>query len=111
VEAGVGWVNGAPCAVVRYGDEVGGAWASVEGRGPIVLGWPKINSNNFELIQIFSKETWIDSLKNALPVLEKFQIKYIFEGNQIRNNFTYCNFSKFRIEFQLKIREGSRGWI
>jgi hypothetical protein len=38
-------------------------------------------------------------------LLEKFQIKYGFVGNEIRNNFPYWNFSKFRIEFELKIKE------
>jgi hypothetical protein len=38
-------------------------------------------------------------------LLEKIQIKYGFVGNEIRNNFPYWNFSKYRIEFELKIKE------
>jgi hypothetical protein len=53
-EAGVDQVNGALCIVVRYREEVDGAWASVcgggGGHGPVILGWPEINRNNSELI-------------------------------------------------------------
>jgi hypothetical protein len=41
-------------------------------------------------------------LKDGLPEIEKFQIKYIFVSNLIRNNFPYWNFSKFGIEFELE---------
>jgi hypothetical protein len=36
---------------------------------------------------------------------EKIQIKYGFEAFEIRNNFPYWDFSCFRIEFELKIKE------
>jgi hypothetical protein len=36
---------------------------------------------------------------------KKIEIKYIFVGNSTRNNFTYCTFSKFSTEFELKIKE------
>jgi hypothetical protein len=35
-------------------------------------------------------------------------MKYGCEGTKIRNNFTYWNFSKFGMEFELKFRECSR---
>jgi hypothetical protein len=38
-------------------------------------------------------------------MLEKLQIKYLFAGKQITNNFPYWSFSKFGIEFELKIKE------
>jgi hypothetical protein len=38
-------------------------------------------------------------------VLQKFQIKYGWKDLEIRNNLTYSNFSRFKIEFELKIRE------
>jgi hypothetical protein len=38
-------------------------------------------------------------------VLGKFQIKYVFVDNEIRSNFPYWNFSKFWIEFKLKIKK------
>jgi hypothetical protein len=40
-----------------------------------------------------------------LTELEIFQIKYGCEGFRVRNNFPYMYFSKFGIEFELKIRE------
>jgi hypothetical protein len=43
--------------------------------------------------------------KDVFPLLENFKIKYGFEDFEMRNNFHYCNFSKFRIEFELKIKE------
>jgi hypothetical protein len=44
----------------------------------------------------------------GLPKLKQFQIKYGFEGYEIRNNFSYRKVSKFRMEFELKIRDGFR---
>jgi hypothetical protein len=41
------------------------------------------------------------------PELEFFEIKYGCEGIKVRNDFPYWNFSKFSIEFELKIRKGS----
>jgi hypothetical protein len=31
--------------------------------------------------------------------------KYVFEGNQIRNKFSYRNFLNFGLEFKLKFKE------
>jgi hypothetical protein len=41
-------------------------------------------------------------------MLENFQINYVFEGFEIRNNFTYRNFLRFRTKFELNIMEDSR---
>jgi hypothetical protein len=38
-------------------------------------------------------------------VLKKYQIKYGSVGNYIRNNFSYWNFSRFRMKFGLKFTE------
>jgi hypothetical protein len=38
-------------------------------------------------------------------LLKKFQIKYGWKELERRNNFPYRNFSRFEIEFELKIRE------
>jgi hypothetical protein len=46
--------------------------------------------------------------KGDVPVIQNFQIKYGFEYFEIWNNFPYWNFSKFGLEFELKIMEGSR---
>jgi hypothetical protein len=43
--------------------------------------------------------------KGGLPVLENFEIKYGAEGVELRNNFPYWNFSRFRREFELNSRK------
>jgi hypothetical protein len=45
------------------------------------------------------------SLKMCLMLLQKFQIKYGWYDLEIRNKFPYRNFSRFKMEFELKIRE------
>jgi hypothetical protein len=57
------------------------------------------------------KNAWIDLIKRGHPFLENFQIKYGIEDLEIENNFPYWSFSKFGIEFELKIKETSRVWI
>jgi hypothetical protein len=52
-------------------------------------------SNGFELIRS----------KGRLPLLENFKKKFGIEGFEERNNFSYRNFSQFRINFELKFRE------
>jgi hypothetical protein len=39
---------------------------------------------------------------------KKIQIKSGCEGFEVRNNFPCWNFSRFRIEFELKFKETSR---
>jgi hypothetical protein len=48
--------------------------------------------------------TWIDSIKIGTSRTQKNQIEYDFEAFEIRNNFPAWNFSKFGIEFELKIK-------
>jgi hypothetical protein len=43
--------------------------------------------------------------KDGLTKLKRFQIKYGCEGFEVRNNLPYRNFSKFGVEFELKIRK------
>jgi hypothetical protein len=40
-------------------------------------------------------------------LLQKFEIKYGFEGFDEGENFSYRNFSRFKMEFELKFREAS----
>jgi hypothetical protein len=56
----------------------------------------KYNSNSLKL----------DSVKKYLSELEHFEIKYGWKGCEIRNNFPYSNFIRFRMEFELKFRKG-----
>jgi hypothetical protein len=42
-------------------------------------------------------------------VIQKFEIKYGSKEFQIRINFSYMNFSRFEMEFELKFREVSMG--
>jgi hypothetical protein len=62
--------------------------------------------NNFFLFiqKSFERVEWIRS-KGILPDLDKFLIKYRLEAFETRNNFHHWNFSKFRIGFELKIKE------
>jgi hypothetical protein len=52
---------------------------------------------------------WI-CLNDGLPLLQKFQEKYGFVDNKGRNNFPCRNFSRFKMEFELKFREISMRW-
>jgi hypothetical protein len=40
--------------------------------------------------------------KHDLPRLQKFEIKYGFEGFDEGNNFIHMNFSRFEMDFKLK---------
>jgi hypothetical protein len=88
--------RGAVPATGKTGERTGGSGTGEKlgpAAGPVVLGQPNV----FALIR----------LKDDPPILKNFQVKYGSVGNYIRNNFAYGNFLKFRIEFELKIREGS----
>jgi hypothetical protein len=41
----------------------------------------------------------------CLFFLQKFQIKYVWKELVLGNNIYYRNFSRFEMEFELKIRE------
>jgi hypothetical protein len=38
-------------------------------------------------------------------MIQKFKIEYVWNELEIWNNFSYRNFSRFEMEFELKIRE------
>jgi hypothetical protein len=82
-------------------------WAARESLGRPGEGrsWAGLESNsaNFLFKRNFSNWTRFDLIRSWLYVDKKIQIKYGFVGNSIRNNFPYCNFSKFGLEFELKI--------
>jgi hypothetical protein len=80
--------------------QVGCGWA-------VVVGWPK-GIATFVLFELIFNRTDLILSKDGLPELENFQTKYGIVENETRNHFPYCNFSKFSLEFELKIREGSR---
>jgi hypothetical protein len=44
-------------------------------------------------------------------VLEKMGIQYRCKELEIRNNLPYRNFSRFEIEFEIKIQRASMNWI
>jgi hypothetical protein len=107
------WSGQGRFARVRHGEkEKNSVWAAPGGRlmGRLLWVGPKWIvaspiysnkiSNDIDLIQ--SKDELVEFKKN--------QIKYGFEGFELRNNFTYWNFSKFRIEFEFKIQGSSRVW-
>jgi hypothetical protein len=58
--------------------------------------------SNSNYIQICSK---FDGSKKDFPELEKIQIKYGCECFEEKNNFIHSNFSKFKMDFELKIWE------
>jgi hypothetical protein len=39
-------------------------------------------------------------LKDGLPVLENFQVKYGIEGFEERDNFIHRNFFRFELDFE-----------
>jgi hypothetical protein len=86
------WCN-AHTAVIRGAGEAA-KWAG----GPVQQ-WP------FSVNQIFSNPFKFDTVKDGLLVLKNFHIKFGRVDNWRRNNFSHWSFSKFRMEFELKIRE------
>jgi hypothetical protein len=61
--------------------------------------------DRFYLFKLFSKRLELNQLKDKLPILQKNQIKYVFEAFEIRNNVPYWNLSKCRIDFELKFKK------
>jgi hypothetical protein len=43
-------------------------------------------------------------------LLQKIEIKYGWKVFEIRNNFTYKDFLRFKMNFKLKFREASMSW-
>jgi hypothetical protein len=62
----------------------------------------KSNSNHFKTNPNHSN---FDYLKNDIPELENFELKYDFEGFEERNNFLHRNVFRFMMEIELKIWE------
>jgi hypothetical protein len=93
------------CAAVgrSRGSRRGGGWNDVAWAGCFEPA--RSNSGVFHLFKNFLNDFELIRFKDGLPVLKIFQIKYGCELFEIRNNFSYMNFSKFRIEFELKIEE------
>jgi hypothetical protein len=62
------------------------------------------NSNEFEFK---SNPFKLFLSKLHLHKLEKFKIKYCFEGFDERNNFLHRNVSRFEMDFKIKFRESN----
>jgi hypothetical protein len=77
----------------------GGAWPAAAVRSV------HKNSNLFDLFKGNSKRGELIRLKDGLYELKFFQIKYVFIGNQTRNNFIHRNFSRFEMDFKIKFWE------
>jgi hypothetical protein len=60
-------------------------WARPKEKGKMAQ--PKRKRCNFFLFENISNGFELIRLNDGLPLLEKFQIKYGFEGFEIRNNF------------------------
>jgi hypothetical protein len=86
------------CHATRQGRGCGLLWADRHWLG---------SENNIFFQKLFNIFELIQS-KGDVAMIQNFQIKYCFKYFEIRNNFPYWNFSKFRLEFELKTREGSR---
>jgi hypothetical protein len=84
---------------------LGGARAAPPNRATGRVDCSPDDLNYFQKFKPSSNCLKLERLKWCLPHLEKFQIKYGHEGFEVRNNFPYWNVSKFRIEFELKIKE------
>jgi hypothetical protein len=59
-------------------------------------------SNDFKSIQNYLN---LIQPKTDLPKLQKFEIKYGFDGFDERKNFLHRDFSRFKMNFKLKFRE------
>jgi hypothetical protein len=76
-------------------------------RGPHLWSRPKINSTNFLYSNRFLTDLNLNRPIGGLIKLKKFHIKYGFEVFEIRENFPYRNFSRFKKDFELKFEEAS----
>jgi hypothetical protein len=81
-----------------------GRRGGVRARGPATgPAWDE--QCEFWFIQTFLNEFELILSKGGLPLIQKIQIKYEIVENEIRNNFSYWDFSKFETEFELKFKE------
>jgi hypothetical protein len=67
--------------------------------------------NDIYWFKHIQKHPNFDRFKKYLPVLQKCEIKYGWKEFEIRINLPYRNFSRFGMEFELKVRELSVGRI
>jgi hypothetical protein len=97
----------------RTGEVEGGRWlasgasasVAVDCNGPLLWARPATKSSNFLYSSWFSTDLNFYRPIGGLPKLEKFQIKYGFEVFEIKNNFSYKNFSRFEKNVELKFEE------
>jgi hypothetical protein len=72
--------------------------------GERMAGGPGLRLNIFILVQKCSN---LIRPKTDILKLQKFEIKYGFEGLDESNNFIHRNFSRFEMNFKLKFRESN----
>jgi hypothetical protein len=63
------------------------------------------NINLFDLFKGNPKRSDLIRLKDEFFELKIFQIKYEFVRNQTRTNFIHSNFSRFKMDFEIKFWE------
>jgi hypothetical protein len=51
----------------------------------------------------------LDAIQIGHSLAQKIEIKYVWKVFEIRNNFTYKDFLRFEMDFELKFREFSMG--
>jgi hypothetical protein len=66
----------------------------------------RFNSNLKLVFQIYSN---LIRSKKDIPELRKFEINYGWKVFETRRNFSYRNFLKFKMDFELKVMEISMG--
>jgi hypothetical protein len=76
--------------------------------GPAALGLSPMKQCNFLFKLIFQGDSNLQQSKRYLLELRKIQIKYGREGFEVRNTFPYRNFSRFKRNFELKLKKDSR---
>jgi hypothetical protein len=61
-----------------------------------------LTSSKFKRFNLIQIPPNFDRFKRYIPVLQNFEIKYGLKVHEIRNNFPYTNFLRFRMDFELK---------
>jgi hypothetical protein len=69
---------------------------------------PHPEFKSFKQIQTVSN---FGRLERYFPGLGKIEIKYGSKEFETRNNFSYRNFPRFWMDFELNFREASMSWI
>jgi hypothetical protein len=97
---------GARCRAMRKSRGGG-----VQAHGPLWAGQRGLGLENSALFYLFKKNSnqfELIHLNSGLPKFKKIQINYGSEGFEVRNNFPYRNFLRFKNNFGLKFKEVSR---